>query len=128
MAVTRRRTKTEHSVSVTPSTTVSPVFSARASTRSTPDTSVIDEDDTVLKQNVKQNVPKTRAAATRKRVRQESSDEGQPDPVTKRGAKRRMVKQSAYVEIVTPTKVTPILHRPTTCPQTSPRVEVRKEC
>ncbi|KAI0750681.1 SNF2 family N-terminal domain-containing protein [Daedaleopsis nitida] len=101
MPVTRGRSKAEHSASATPTTTVSPVFSARASTRSTPDTSVVDENDTVLKHNVKQNVPKTRVAATRKRVRQESSDEEQPQPVTKRGAKRRMVQQTAYVEIVT---------------------------
>ncbi|KAI0722038.1 SNF2 family N-terminal domain-containing protein [Cerioporus squamosus] len=96
MPVTRGRTRAAHSASTTPSTTVSPMFSAGASTRSTPDTSVIDDDDdTVLKQGIEP----VKAKTTRKRVREELSEEELEEPKTRRGAKRRVVKQSAYVEI-----------------------------
>ena len=105
MPVTRRSARLDHSASTTPSTTVSNLFSAGTSSRSTPDTSVIDEDDTVLPQVEK----KTKKVATKKRVREDVSEEEQP--VTRRGAKRRMVQQAAYVEITTKKipKVTPFL-------------------
>ncbi|RPD62100.1 hypothetical protein L226DRAFT_509025 [Lentinus tigrinus ALCF2SS1-7] len=101
MPVTRGRSRAAHSASTTPSTVVSPMFSAGASTRSTPDTSTIDDnddnDDKILKQLV--NTPK--AKTTKKRVRQESSSEEVEEPKTRRGAKRRVVKRTAYVEIET---------------------------
>ena len=96
MPVTRGRSRAAHSVSTTPSTAVSPMFSAGASTRSTPDTSVMDDDDDTV---LKQAESTTKARATRKRVRQDSSAEEDEEPKTRRGAKRRAVKKTAYVEI-----------------------------
>ncbi len=99
MPVTRGRAKAVHSASATPSTTVSPVFSAGASPPSTPDTSVADDEDTVLKQPP---VKTTKTAiASKKRVLEDVSEEEVETPSSKRGAKRRMVQQSAYVEIAT---------------------------
>ena len=105
MPVTRGRAKAVHSASATPSTAVSPMFSAGTSPPSTPDTSVVDDEDTVLKQaSVK--TAKT-AAANNKRVREDVSEEEVETPSIKRGHKRRMVQQTAYVEIA-PKKVTKV--------------------
>lgn len=117
MPVTRGRARAVNSASATPSATVSPMFSARASARSTPDTSV-DEDGTVLKQEVR--VKTKKSTITRKRVREDSSEDERKGLVNKRGAKRRAVQQSAYVEVATrqttlATKVTSVLpcfHQP----------------
>ena len=99
MPVTRGRTKAVSSASATPTTVVSPVFSGAASIRSTPDTSVMDEDDTVLKQEVTKTT-KTNTVS-KKRVLEDVSEAEDGTPSTKRGAKRRVVQQTAYVEIAT---------------------------
>lgn len=99
MPVTRGRAKAVHSASATPSSTVSPMFSAGTSPPSTPDTSVADDEDTVLKQpSVK---PTKTAATSKKRVHEDVSGEEDETPSTKKGAKRRIVQQAAYVEIAT---------------------------
>ncbi|TFK88380.1 hypothetical protein K466DRAFT_520961 [Polyporus arcularius HHB13444] len=97
MAITRGRTRAAHSASMTPSTTVSPMFSAGASTRSTPDTSVIDDDDDTV---LKQGISTIKSKVIKKRVREESSEEESEEPKTRGGVKRRVVQQNAYVEIV----------------------------
>lgn len=94
MPVTRGRAKAGHSASATPTTAVSPLFSARASTRSTPDTSAIDEDDDNPKQD-----PKTSSTARgKKRVLEDDSEEEQK---TTKGSKRRVDRKAVYVEVPT---------------------------
>ncbi|TBU50560.1 SNF2 family N-terminal domain-containing protein [Dichomitus squalens] len=100
MPVTRgRAAKAAHSASATPTTTVSPGFSAGASICSTPDTSVMDEDDTILKQDIVKTTKTT--IASKKRALEDASEEEAQTSSTKRGAKRRVVQQTAYVEIAT---------------------------
>ena len=92
MPVTRGRAKADHSASATPTTAVSPMFSARTSTRSTPDTSNIDEDDVIPVKGLKTSSN----ANGKKRVLEVESEE---ERIVSRGAKRRVVKQTAYVEV-----------------------------
>ena len=68
---------------------------SRTSTTTAATSVMDDDDDTVLKQAEST----TKARATRKRVRQDSSAEEVEEPKTRRGAKRRAVKKTAYVEI-----------------------------
>ncbi|KAI0366201.1 hypothetical protein BV20DRAFT_972087 [Pilatotrama ljubarskyi] len=103
MPVTRQRARTAQSVSTTPSTAVSPMFSAGASSRTTPETSNLDEDEDDLALPDKKQAKKASTARSKKRALEDEPDE-EVAPAA-RAAKRRVVQQAAYVEIAL-TKVT----------------------
>ncbi|KAJ2973140.1 hypothetical protein NUW54_g12120 [Trametes sanguinea] len=96
MVATRRRTRTAQSASTTPSTTVSPMFSAGTSPPSTPQTSNIDENEDEL--DLPEQKPRKRGAtaSSKKRALEGDTDEG---AATERAPKRRAMQQAAYVEI-----------------------------
>ncbi|KAI0772507.1 SNF2 family N-terminal domain-containing protein [Trametes elegans] len=99
MRVTRQRARTSQSASTTPSTGVSPVFSADASSRSTPATSHLDEDEDELKLPTAKQSKKKSVAVSRKRVFEEEVEEADEPSSAARASKRRAVQRTAYVEI-----------------------------
>ncbi|KAI0352754.1 hypothetical protein OH77DRAFT_756955 [Trametes cingulata] len=99
MPVTRHRVRTAQSVSTTPSTAVSPMFSAGASSRTTPETSNIDEDEEEIPLAVKKQSKKSPVAMSKKRALEDELDEELEGTPSGRAAKRRAVHQTAYVEI-----------------------------
>ncbi|KAH9853400.1 SNF2 family N-terminal domain-containing protein [Lenzites betulinus] len=101
MRVTRQRARTAQSVSTTPSTAVSPVFSTGVSSRATPETSNLDEDEDELPKRAGKQVKKTKAstAVGKKRARGDVTDMEDEEVDTGRALKRRISLQTAYVEI-----------------------------
>ncbi|KAI0676710.1 SNF2 family N-terminal domain-containing protein [Trametes maxima] len=100
MAPTRRSARKEQSLSATPSTAVSPVFSAAASAASTPETSHIDdEEEDELPSTTQQQAAKRASTATKKRAHQDESSDEAEEPFSGRAPKRRITHQNAYVEI-----------------------------
>ncbi|KAI0643640.1 SNF2 family N-terminal domain-containing protein [Trametes meyenii] len=101
MAPTRRSARKAQSVSATPSTAVSPMFSAAASPASTPETSHIDDEEQEKVSSATRKQTAKRASANKKRALQdESADE--VEVFLGRVPKRRITQQNAYVEISQP--------------------------
>ncbi|CDO74187.1 Glycosyltransferase Family 2 protein [Trametes cinnabarina] len=96
MVSTRRRALTAQSASTTPSTTVSPVFSAGASPPSTPQTSNMGENEDELDHYAQKRGMRGATAATKKRALEEDGNE---EMAAERAPKRRVMQQAAYVEI-----------------------------
>ncbi|KAI0637648.1 SNF2 family N-terminal domain-containing protein [Trametes polyzona] len=114
MPVTRQRTRTAQSASTTPSTAVSPVFSAGPSSRTTPETSNLDEDEAELILPIKKQDKKS-SAKGKKRAREEEVVEDDQEVGSGRALKRRLTQQTAYVEIAT------VRTTKTTEPEETPR-------
>ncbi|KAI0662868.1 SNF2 family N-terminal domain-containing protein [Cubamyces menziesii] len=98
MPVTRHRARVVQSASTTPSTTVSPMFSAGASPPSTPDTSNLDEVEDDFAVLARKRPFKISTATSKKRALEDEDLELQ-EGAAGRAAKRRVVQQTAYVEI-----------------------------
>ncbi|OBZ71848.1 DNA repair protein RAD16 [Grifola frondosa] len=101
MPVTRQGARRQaSSASTTPSAAVSPRFGTRASARSTPNTSDVEEEAHKSVAVVKSRRTTRSTTKNNKRTLESDSEiEGQATSTSKKAAKRRLISQSAYVEI-----------------------------